>query len=93
MTKKSTKGLVNDYLGIEGKVKQSTRKRKLTKQKLYLEICTRASSMETPELKSFLCNLQETSGNPLHLVQSFRTNQRFRRCANILKDSLFYAKL
>ena len=64
MTKKSTRGLVNDYLGIEGKVKQSTRKRKLTKQKLFLEIRTRVSSMATPELKSFSVRFTRNKWQP-----------------------------
>ena len=44
-------------------------------------------------MKCFLRDLPAKSGNPLHLVQSFRLDQRVRRCANILKDSSLYAKL
>ena len=31
--------------------------------------------------------------HPLHLVQSFRPDQRLRRCAHILNDNLLHAKL
>ena len=36
---------------------------------------------------------QITKKNILHLVQSFRLDQRMRRCAHILNDSLLHAKL
>ena len=42
----------------------------------------------------FFCNnTANTEKGPLHLVQSFRLDQRVRRCANVLEDSYLHAKL
>ena len=45
------------------------------------------------DIKCFLCDEPENEKNPLHLVQSFRLDQRVRRFAHILNDSLLHAKL
>ena len=52
-----------------------------------------SNSTPTPAETCFLCDMPSNSDNSLHFVQSFRLDQRFRRCANILKDSSLYAKL
>ena len=50
------------------------------------------SSSKTPVC--FFCdNTASTEKGPLHLVQSFRLDQRVRRCANVLEDSYLHAKL
>ena len=42
----------------------------------------------------FFCdNTASTEKGSLHLVQSFRLDQRVRRCANVLEDSYLHAKL
>ena len=50
------------------------------------------SSSESPVY--FFCdNTCSTEKGPLHLVQSFRLDQRVRRCANVSEDSYLHAKL
>ena len=42
----------------------------------------------------FFCdNTASTEIGPLHLVQSFRLDQRVRRCVNVLEGSYLHAKL
>ena len=50
------------------------------------------SSSKSP-LCFFCDNTASTEKGPLHLVQSFRLDQRVRRCANVLEDSYLHAKL
>ena len=45
------------------------------------------------DIKYFLCDEPENEKSPLNLVQSFRLDQRVRRFAHILNDSLLHAKL
>ena len=53
---------------------------------------TGEASLEEPTC--FFWNLPSTSErDALHFVQSFRLDQRVRRCANILQDSFLHAKL
>ena len=59
-----------------------------------LESRQSTSEASLEELTCFFCNLPSTSEkDALHLVQSFRLDQRVRRCANILQDSFLHAKL
>ena len=45
------------------------------------------------DIKFFLCDEPVNEKYPLYLVQSFRLDQRVRRCAHILNDSLLHVKL
>ena len=45
------------------------------------------------DINCFLCDKLENKKSPLHLVQPFCLDQRVRRCAHILNDSLLNAKL
>ena len=62
-------------------------------------IVTRQKSQSEPQQSSqihacFFCNEpSSTEKGSLHLVQSYRLDQRVRRCANLLEDSILYAKL
>ena len=51
------------------------------------------SSPKMDEQLCFFCNMPSDEKNSLHLVLSFRLDQRVRRCASILKDNLLQAKL
>ena len=53
-----------------------------------------SKSSKDDEPICFFCNESSTAEKgPLHLVQSYRLDQRVRRCANMLEDSLLHAKL
>jgi len=51
----------------------------------------------TPEVQEevvcYFCNKPKDNKNSLHLVHSFRVDQRVRRCAKLLDDTILYAKL
>ena len=47
----------------------------------------------TQDIKFFLCDKPVNEKYPLYLVQSFHLDQRMRRCAHILNDSLLHVKL
>ena len=51
------------------------------------------ASSKAQHIKCFFCDKPENEKNLLHLVQSFRLDQRVKRCAHILNDSLLHAKL
>lgn len=60
-----------------------------TRQRLQ-SVESSSSKVET----CFFCNEeQSTEKGPLHLVQSYRLDQRFRMCVNLLEDSFLHAKL
>lgn len=60
----------------------------------FLVLRQMSKSSKADEPICFFCNESSTAEKgPLHLVQSYRLDQRVRRCANILEDSLLHAKL
>ena len=46
-----------------------------------------------PELTCYFCGKTEDDKNSLHLVTSFRLDNRVRKCAKILNKSVLYARL
>ena len=54
----------------------------------------RQNIIKSPTVETcFFCNMTSDPKASLHLVQSFRLDQRVRRCTNILEDSHLHAKL
>ena len=61
---------------------------------LFLELRQPSIVQSLINLHAFSSNSSSNSENgPLHLMQSFRLNQRVRICANLLEDNFFHTML
>ena len=61
---------------------------------LLLDLCRLSDDTPSEIPVCFFCgNAADSERGNLHLVQSFRLDQRVRRCANVLEDNHLHAKL